>query len=226
MLSPIQDSSTRYLTAALRGQMTILTFGTQFLSSKEKPKGQLELVCTSVRKYHSRLAIVLACAALGAFFTLIVCLSRSEAPPVAPAEKSSASEAQLLRMQAYHARSAKSSAADVNPRDIEAGSSTFQGLSASRRGGSQQNDRFQDIVHVSGDLELQPTQTLVLYIFSNIDEEYINNFRFFVRHGMREGDGCEYIVVVHTGDGSPVRPIGSRIDIEMLNIQVCILGLA
>ncbi len=26
--------------------------------------------------------------------------------------------------------------------------------------------------------------------------EYLNNLRFFVKHGMRPGDGCDYIIVV------------------------------
>lgn len=40
------------------------------------------------------------------------------------------------------------------------------------------------------------TDTLVVYIFSNTDPEYIENLRFFAEFGMAEGDGCEYIVVI------------------------------
>lgn len=38
--------------------------------------------------------------------------------------------------------------------------------------------------------------TLVVYIYSNSDPEYEHNLEFFVRHGMREGDSCEYIIAV------------------------------
>jgi hypothetical protein len=47
-------------------------------------------------------------------------------------------------------------------------------------------------------------RTLVLYIFSNTDKEYINNLRFFISNGIREGDGCDYIIVINVGEGSPV----------------------
>ena len=41
--------------------------------------------------------------------------------------------------------------------------------------------------------------TLVMYIFSDSDPEAINNLRYFVRHAVREGDGCEYVIVVQQG---------------------------
>ena len=47
-------------------------------------------------------------------------------------------------------------------------------------------------------------QTLVLYIFSNTDPEYIDNLRFYVRTGIQEGDGCHHVIVVNSGPGSPV----------------------
>lgn len=40
------------------------------------------------------------------------------------------------------------------------------------------------------------TDTLVVYIFSNTDPEYIVNLKFFLRWGIREGDGADYIVVL------------------------------
>ena len=40
------------------------------------------------------------------------------------------------------------------------------------------------------------TDTLVVYIFSNTDPEYIENLRFFAQFGMQQGDGCDYVVVV------------------------------
>ena len=48
--------------------------------------------------------------------------------------------------------------------------------------------------------------TLVLYIFSNTDAEYENNMRFFLRHGVRADDGCDYVIVIQTGGTSKVAP--------------------
>ena len=47
--------------------------------------------------------------------------------------------------------------------------------------------------------------TLVLYVFSPTDPEYINNLRFFAEFGMAEGDGCDYVVIVQHDDAIPVR---------------------
>ena len=49
-------------------------------------------------------------------------------------------------------------------------------------------------------------ETLVVYIFSNTDPEYFNNLKFFLKWGVREGDGAYYIIVVQEGGKSPVRP--------------------
>jgi hypothetical protein len=38
--------------------------------------------------------------------------------------------------------------------------------------------------------------TLVLYVFSKTDLEYERNLRYFVQHGMWEGDGCDYVIIV------------------------------
>ena len=38
--------------------------------------------------------------------------------------------------------------------------------------------------------------TLVIYVFSKTDPEYERNLQFFVQHGMWEGDGCEYVIIV------------------------------
>ena len=44
----------------------------------------------------------------------------------------------------------------------------------------------------------EPTaaDTLVIYVYSNTDLEYERNLRYFVQHGMWEGDGCEYLIIV------------------------------
>jgi hypothetical protein len=49
-------------------------------------------------------------------------------------------------------------------------------------------------------------KTLVLYIFSNTDPEYIDNLRFYVRNGIQEDDGCHHVIVINSGENSPVRP--------------------
>ncbi|DBA99576.1 TPA: hypothetical protein ACH3X3_012154 [Trebouxia sp. C0006] len=43
--------------------------------------------------------------------------------------------------------------------------------------------------------------TLVMYIFSPTDAEYERNMRYFVKHGISEGDPCHYIIVVQRLEG-------------------------
>ncbi len=38
--------------------------------------------------------------------------------------------------------------------------------------------------------------TLVIYVYSKSDTEYQRNLEFFVRNGIWEGDGCDYIIIV------------------------------
>ena len=38
--------------------------------------------------------------------------------------------------------------------------------------------------------------TLVIYVFSKTDLEYERNLQYFVQHGMWEGDGCDYVIIV------------------------------
>lgn len=47
-----------------------------------------------------------------------------------------------------------------------------------------------------GLLSTEKAETLVLYAYSNSDLEYERNLHYFVEHGMAEGDGCDYIIVV------------------------------
>ncbi|KAI7836092.1 hypothetical protein COHA_010020 [Chlorella ohadii] len=50
--------------------------------------------------------------------------------------------------------------------------------------------------------------TLLVYVFSNTDPEYINNLRFFVKFGMAADDGVTYIIVVQEtpGEAPPELP--------------------
>ena len=43
--------------------------------------------------------------------------------------------------------------------------------------------------------------TLVMYTYSNSDPEYERNLHFFVKHGMSEGDGCDYVIIVQEACG-------------------------
>ena len=47
-----------------------------------------------------------------------------------------------------------------------------------------------------GLLSSDQPETLVLYTYSNSDPEYERNLHFFVEHGMAEGDGCDYVIIV------------------------------
>lgn len=46
--------------------------------------------------------------------------------------------------------------------------------------------------------------TLVVYIFSYTNPEYKENLLHFVRHGIREDDGCQYVIVIQTEEGAAV----------------------
>ena len=48
-------------------------------------------------------------------------------------------------------------------------------------------------LHESGHPE---TKTLVVYVFSATDPEYINNLNFFIHWGIHDGDGADYVVVL------------------------------
>ena len=38
--------------------------------------------------------------------------------------------------------------------------------------------------------------TLIIYVFSSNDPEYERNLHFFIQHGMWEGDGCQYVIII------------------------------
>ena len=38
--------------------------------------------------------------------------------------------------------------------------------------------------------------TLVVYVHESIDPEHERNLHFFARHGIRRGDGCDYLIVI------------------------------
>jgi hypothetical protein len=43
---------------------------------------------------------------------------------------------------------------------------------------------------------LREVDTLVIYTYSRTDPEYERNLAFFVSHGMWDGDGCDYLIIV------------------------------
>lgn len=61
--------------------------------------------------------------------------------------------------------------------------------------------------------------TLVVYVFSATDPEYIRNLQHFARHGIREGDGCEYVIIVQTTDGEPKPPEGVTLPAVPSNVR-------
>lgn len=48
-----------------------------------------------------------------------------------------------------------------------------------------------------------PRDTIVLYTFAPSDGEYANNLAYFVQHGVRADDRCEYVFVIQTDPGKP-----------------------
>ncbi len=45
--------------------------------------------------------------------------------------------------------------------------------------------------------------TLVIYTYSDTDPEYERNLHFFAKHGMSEGDGCDYVIIVQEAHDPP-----------------------
>jgi len=83
------------------------------------------------------------------------------------------------------------------------------GKPSSETEASTETGRFRSIARLWGwrpKKEEAWPETLVVYIFSNTDPEYLNNLNFFLKWGVREGDGAYYIIVVQEGGKSPVRP--------------------
>jgi hypothetical protein len=62
------------------------------------------------------------------------------------------------------------------------------------RGSSEKASAVRQLVGTGG-----APDTLLTYVFSNTDEQYLPNLKFFVDFGIREYDGCEYIILVQTG---------------------------
>lgn len=42
----------------------------------------------------------------------------------------------------------------------------------------------------------KPTDTLVVYVYSNTDPEYQANLKYFLKTGVRADDGCDYVVII------------------------------
>ena len=52
--------------------------------------------------------------------------------------------------------------------------------------------------------------TLVTYIFSATDLEYINNLNFFLKFGIREGDGADYVIILQQDESGEVAPLSCK----------------
>ena len=48
--------------------------------------------------------------------------------------------------------------------------------------------------------------TLIIYIFSDSDPQYIENLKFFVRYGVSQEAAVHYLIIVQTDSASLVRP--------------------
>ncbi|KAH7621353.1 hypothetical protein NADE_006616 [Nannochloris sp. 'desiccata'] len=42
----------------------------------------------------------------------------------------------------------------------------------------------------------QPAPTLVIYVYSSSDPEYLKNLEFFIREAIKPNDGCDYVIVL------------------------------
>jgi hypothetical protein len=45
-------------------------------------------------------------------------------------------------------------------------------------------------------LAFQTAPTLVIYVYSNTDPEYLKNLEFFIKEAIKPNDGCEYVIVL------------------------------
>ena len=55
---------------------------------------------------------------------------------------------------------------------------------------------YEEVQSAAAALLPAEVDTLVIYTYSKTDVEYEKNLAFFVQHGMWEGDGCEYLIIV------------------------------
>ena len=67
-------------------------------------------------------------------------------------------------------------------------------------GGTLDTDAAQAGAAITGS-PLESPSTLVIYTYSKSDPEYERNLDFFVAHGMWEGDGCHYLIIVQQVGG-------------------------
>lgn len=47
--------------------------------------------------------------------------------------------------------------------------------------------------------------TLVLYVFSYTDPEFLNNLRYFIKQAINPNDHCDYVISVQLGKNMKVR---------------------
>eukprot|EP01025_Chloroclados_australasicus_P029269 TRINITY_DN2918_c0_g1_i7.p1 TRINITY_DN2918_c0_g1~~TRINITY_DN2918_c0_g1_i7.p1 ORF type:complete len:147 (-),score=1.41 TRINITY_DN2918_c0_g1_i7:3-413(-) len=64
---------------------------------------------------------------------------------------------------------------------------------------------------------------LVMYIFSNTDPAYAYNLQYFVREGIRENDGCDYVFVIQKGeDITPLDPLPKLPSLQIVMDSDCV----
>jgi hypothetical protein len=177
----------------------------------EKSKERLAIVNTSSRK-HVKTAMLVSSICLGTLFTLIISHSlSSKSPTTANVGQVTSLAAQSLRWQYLGMPEittlTKLTASDESAQiKTKSGSPWLWGFGW----GSMQQEQPENTVAAAAAAAAaapkpQEPHTLVLYVFSNTDKEYINNLLFFINNGIREGDGCQYIIIVNTFGDSLVR---------------------
>ena len=63
------------------------------------------------------------------------------------------------------------------------------------------------------------SSTLVIYVYSKTDLEYERNLLYFIEHGMWEGDGCDYVIIVQQASSpAGILPLS---DPDMLHAMSC-----
>lgn len=60
--------------------------------------------------------------------------------------------------------------------------------------------------------------TLVTYIFSHTDPEYAENLGYFLRQGIRENDGCDYVIVIQVPDAQNTLPLDLSEDLDTIRL--------
>ena len=62
------------------------------------------------------------------------------------------------------------------------------------------------VLYISETLGPASSSTLIMFVFADTDPQYLENLKFFVRHGVSEERAVDYIIIVQTNSPLLVRP--------------------